>query len=629
MGKGVTTLMGLGIGLVLFFAVNVLSNGALRSWRLDLTEEKLFTLTEGSKNIAAAVDEPIRFKLFVSRGLLDEIPSIKAYAQRVEEMLREYELAADGGIELEVIDPEPYSEAEEAAVEAGLSAAPLGAGLDKLYFGLVASNAVGDRELIRFFDPSQERFLEYEVSRLIHTLDNPKRKIVGVISSLPLAGAGFNPMMPQAGAQRWPILGYIESLYETRTLDDGLTEIPDDVDVLLIAHPKGLADATRFAIDQFVLGGGRTIALVDPWCEADQSGQDPSNPYAAMSADKSSSLPGLLESWGVELVTGRIAADRQNALPVITNNMGAQEQWPMVVWLGLREEAFDPDDAVTSQLGTINIPTAGILRQVTGAPTTFQPLIQTSDDSMDVDVASVRFQPNPKDMLADFVPRKERYTIAARVTGTAQSAFDAPPSPAPDEMAEGEEPPATPEHVTEGSIHVVVVSDADFLDDRFWLRDMGFFGQQKTADNGDFLVNAIENLSGSDDLIAIRGRGQFARPFDRVEEIRRDAEETYLNEERLLTQKLRDAEERINELLQQGSPGSLILTPEVEEEIEKAREEMVETNRQLRDVQYGLRKDIERLGTQLKWINILAVPAVVVVAALALWFVRSRRRPQR
>ena len=628
MGKGWTTLAGLGIGLVLFFALNILANATLRSWRLDLTEEKLFTLSEGSRNIARDVEETVRLKLFVTREPMEDLPDLKTYAQRVEEMLQEYALVSQGKVELEVIDPEPYSEAEEAAVEAGLFAASGFSGLERIYFGLVATNAVGDEELISFFDPREERFLEYEISRVIYTLDHPERTVVGVLSSLPLAGAPPNPMMPQA-PQRWGVMDYIDSVFESRALQPGLSEIPEDVDVLLVAHPKDFPAETLFAIDQFVLGGGRAVILADAWCDNDVAGQDPSNPFAGMNADKASSLGDLLGAWGVELVPARVAADRENALLVNTMVQGAQEQWPMVVGIGLGEDNYDGDDAITSLLGTVNLWTAGILRALPEAGTTFQKLMWTSEDSMDLERGAVQFRPNPKELLEGFVPRKEAYTLAARVTGTARSAFDAPPGSEPEtpEGEEGEEAPAPPaaDHTTEGMIHLIVVSDADFLHERYWMQRT-FFGPRAVADNGDFLINAIENLSGSDDLIAIRGRGELARPFDRVEEIRREAEEKYLNEEKLLNQKLKDAEDRINELIQQENPGSLILTPEVEEAIEAARDEMVDTNRQLREVRFNLRKDIERLGTRLKWLNIGLVPALVCMTAVVLSVTRKRRK---
>ncbi len=629
MSKPSTAIGAIAVGLVLFFAVNILANANLRSWRADLTEEKLFTLSEGSKNIAREIGEPVRLKLYMSRAAIDGVPQLKSHAQRVEEMLEEYALASDGGLALEVIDPEPYSEAESAAVEAGLFPLSLGTGLDKLYFGLVGSNSVGDTELISFFDPSQERFLEYEVSRLIYTLNHPERKVVGVLSSLDLAGAPFNPMMPeQQGPQRWRVLDYVDSLFESRVLEEGLEAIPEDVDVLLVVHPKGFSDATRYAIDQYVLKGGKAIVCLDAWCDADMSGQDPTNPFGGMGADKTSSLPGLLEAWGVELVTGRVAADRTNALSVVSNNRGAQETWPMVVWLGLGEDAFDMEDVVTNNLGQVNLATAGILRQATGATTTFRALVQTSDDSMDVDLGAVQFMADPKSLLANFVPRKERYTLAARVTGSAKSAFPdgKPASATPEEGAD--EAAAKPEHLAEGTLQLIVLSDADFLNERYWLQNT-FLGWRKTADNGDLLVNAIENLAGGDDLIAIRGRGEFARPFERVEEIRRAADQRYLNEERLLQEKLRGAEARINELLQKDTPGdSVILTPEIEAEVEAAREEMAETNRQLRDVHYNLSKDIERLGSRLKWLNIGLIPALITVGAVGLGIAGKRRRPQ-
>jgi ABC-type uncharacterized transport system involved in gliding motility auxiliary subunit len=630
MDKRTTTIVGISVGLILFFAVNILANSLLRSARLDLTTEKLFTLSAGSRNIAQEIKEPIRLKFYLSRGGIEELPQLKTYAQRVEEMLAEYELNSDGKLVLEIIDPEPYSEAESEAVEAGLYPLPLGTGLDKAYFGLVATNTVGDKELISFFDPSQERFLEYEVSRLIYALDHPERKVVGVLSSLDLGGAAFNPMMPrQQGPERWQILDYIDTLFKTSMLEDGITEIPADVNVLLLVHPKGLSEATRYAIDQYVLRGGKAIVCVDAWCDADTSGQDPSNPFGGMGADKTSELDDLLGAWGVELVKGRVAADRENALKVVANNRGAQEEWDMVVWLGLREDSFDKNDAITSRLGQVNLATAGILRQTPGSTTTFQKLIQTSEQSMDVDLGAVQFQANPKDLLANFVPRMERYTLAARVTGPAKTAF---PGGRPTPPADGDpaaQPPPTAEHVAEGNVHVIVVSDADFLHERYWLQNSFLLGFRKTADNGDLVINAIENLAGGEDLIAIRGRGEFARPFDRVEEIRRNAEQRYLSEEHLLEQKLKTAEDHINELLQQEQPGNnVILTPEIEAEVDKAREQMAETNRELRDVHYNLSKDIKRLGSRLMWLNVGLLPVLITATAIGLGIAGKRRRQQ-
>lgn len=627
MGKRQTTLVGIAVGLTLFFAVNVLSNTTLRSWRLDMTDQKLFTLTEGSRNIAADVEETIRLKMYVSGDAIDKVPSLKSHAQRVEEMLEEYVLASKGTIELDVIDPEPYSDAETEALGDGLYAATVGSGLDKLYFGLVATNAVGDKELIAFLDPSSERFLEYEISRLIYSLDNPQRTIVGVLSSLDLAGGAVNPMAPQAPrAPRWRLLDYLDSLFETRNLQDGIDAIPADVDVLLLVHPKGFSDATRYAVDQYVLGGGEAVVCVDPWCDVDPSGQDPSNPFGGMSADKTSHLPELLAAWGLELVPGRVAADRQNALEVMTNNRGAQERWPFVVWIGAKGDAYDADDAITSSLDQVNLATAGILRQTGGATTTFSPLIQTSEDSMDIDLGAVQFQTPPKDLFQNFVSLKQRFTLAARVTGPATSAF---PGGRPSADPDAEAPVEDTGHLADGQVQIVVVADADFLHERFWLRDTFFFGYEKTADNGDLITNAIENLAGGEDLIAIRGRGQFARPFDRVEEIRRQANEEYLSEERLLQQKMTDAESRINELIQQENPGKITLTPEIEVEVARVRAEMADTNRQLRDVHYNLGKDIERLGNILKWLNIGLLPALVSLTAIVLGTAGKSRRRKR
>ncbi len=637
MGKGTTALLGAGIGLVLFFAVNMVSILTLRGFRLDMTQEKLFTLSDGSKNIAAQVDEPIRLRFYFSRDQASDIPDLLSYGQRVTEMLEEYGHASDGMIEVEVVEPEPFSEEEASAVEDGLVGTSLG-GLDKFYYGLVASNAVGDKELIPFFNPNEDRFLEYEITRIVRTLSNPERKVIGLMTSLPMEGAPFNPMTGQRGPARWKILDQIEGLFETRTIAMDVEEIPDDVEVLMVVHPKGLSESALYAIDQYVVGGGKALVMVDPFCQADTSGMDPSNPMASMSADRSSTLPKVFAAWGIELVKGRIAADRENALPMGGRYPG-EESWPMVVWLGLREDNFDSDDAVTTALMQLNVPTPGILRALPEAGTTFTPLMFTSEDSMDMDVASIQFQQQPKELLASFVPRKESYTVAARVSGVVRTAFPNG-KPAEEELfapengdgGEDGEEAAEPDdslagHLAEsaGPVNVIVVADCDFLADGFWMQDYGIFGHRKIAGNADFVVNALENLGGGDDLISVRGRGEYARPFDRVEEIRREADEKYLNQEKLFEQEQSDTETRINELLRQED-GALIITPEIEAELADLYEKKADNIRKQRDALHERDRDIERLGFILKLLHIVVLPLVIAGAAVALGIVRYTKR---
>jgi ABC-type uncharacterized transport system involved in gliding motility auxiliary subunit len=630
--------LGLLILVVLFFAVNILASTALRSERLDLTENKLYTLSPGSKRIAQGLDEPIRLYLYFSQSLAPGRPRLQQYGQRVREMLEEYERAANGKIILEVRDPEPFSELEDEAVQAGLTRIPVGEG-ETFYFGLVGANAVGDQEVIPFLDPGDEAFLEYEVSRLIYTLAHPKRKVVGVLSRLPIDGAPPNQMLQQPGEEPWQIMREMRELFEVRMIEPDAETLPADLDVLLVVHPKNLADATRYAIDQYVLAGGTAVIFVDPHCEADIPPMARQNPMAAMNAPRDSNLPDLFTAWGVTLRPGVVAGDLANAQRVVVQAAQQQEPVSYVAWLSLGEDAIDKDDAVTGLLTQLNLATAGILQTEADAPTTVTPLLTTSPESMAIPTSKISFFPDPKSLLTDFQPTGEKYVLAARVNGKVQTAFpDGPPPLADesemDEEAQGDEASRPGEtHLThsDGPINVIIVADVDMLADRFWIQEQRFgnllLGYRKLSDNGDFLINALDNMTGSSDLISIRARGKYTRPFTLVEEIQRKAEREYLAEEQALQEKLRETETRLNEL-QRARPnqGELLLTPEQKAEIENFRAQRIETRKQLRAVQHNLRRDIERLGTTLKVINIGAVPAAITVLAVVLGVVRVARR---
>lgn len=638
MNRQATAIAALLILIVLFFAVNILASTALRSQRLDLTEHKLYTLSAGSKNIARSLDEPIRLYLYFSRSLAPGRPRLEQYGRRVREMLEEYERAAGGQIILEVRDPEPFSDLEDEAVQAGLSRIPVGGG-DTFYFGLVGTNAVDGREAIPFLDPGDEQFLEYEVSRLIYSLANPQRKVIGVLSSLPIDGAPPNQMLQQPGEPPWQIMREMRDLFEVKVIEPVTDKLPDDLEVLLVVHPKSLPDATRYAIDQFVLGGGRAVIFVDPNCEADIPPGARQNPMAAMNAPRDSNLPDLFKAWGLELQPGVIAGDMTNAQRVVVQGMQQQrEPVSYVAWLALDADAMDESDAVTGRLSQLNFATAGILRLRDEAATTWTPLLTTSDQSMPIETSKISFFPDPKSLLTDFQATGEKYVLAARVSGDVSTAFPDGPPRADEEAAEVDaegvmiEPPAG-DHLARSvvPINVIVVSDVDMLVDRFWIQEQRLgnlmLGYRKLSDNGDFLINMLDNMTGSSDLISVRARGEYARPFTLVEEIRRQAERQYLAEEQALQDKLRETETRINEL-QRARPdqGELILTPQQQAEIDDFRRQRIETRKELRAVQHHLRKDIESLGTKLKVLNIGAVPAAVTVLAVVLGLFRVMRR---
>jgi ABC-type uncharacterized transport system involved in gliding motility auxiliary subunit len=350
---------------------------------------------------------------------------------------------------------------------------------------------------------------------------------------------------------------------------------------------------------------------------------------AAMTAKRSSSLPKLFEAWGVRMVEGQLAADQENALGVRWVDQGREQVVPYVVWLGLGTEELNQDEVMLDGVDRIQLGTPGILEPTETATTTFVPLLQTSEQSMQLPVTSVQFAPDPKQLAADFFPTKRRLTLAARVAGDVKSAFPDGPPAAP----EGEQPAEErPPHLAESAepIAVVLVADCDLLADQWWVRLQSFAGMrmdQKIADNGDFVVNAVDLLRGSTDLIGLRGRGGSTRPFTVVEDLQRQAQQALRAEEQSLVEKLKQAERELNELLSKGDgTAGVLFSPEAQAKIEALREQQVETRRRLREVRHDLRKDIERLGAWLKGVNIALIPALVGLFATGLGVYKKRAR---
>ena len=630
MNKQRISLAGLAVALVLFFAVNMASSALLRGARLDLTENGLYTLSEGTENILATMDEEVTLRFYFSRSLATDYPDLKRYAQRVVELLEEYTSRAGARLRLYVSDPEPFSEEEDRAVAYGMQGVPVNAAGELLYFGLSGTNSTDEEEVIPFFQVRREEFLEYDLTKLIYNLAFPEKKVVGLLSTLPIEGGPFNPMNPRAIPVPWLIVDQIRQAFEVRTLRATATEIPAEVDILMLVHPQGLSPQLLYSIDQFVLGGGRLLAFVDPHCEAQQVPQDPNNQLAALTADRTSDLGPLLAAWGVELSQQKVVGDRLNAQRVVMGNQPVE----YVAWLRLGEGEVNSDDPVTSNLTKeINMATAGALRALPGASTSFTPIIETSSESMEIDRLQIALQPNPTSLLESFLPGGSPLTVAARVSGPATSAYpDGPPEGAPESEDAPAEEEAVPHRATsEQDINVVLIADADMLQDRWWVNVQNFFGNRiaiPSANNADLVINVLDNLSGSNDLISLRSRARFNRPFDRVAEIRRVAEDRFRNKEQELEQRLRETEEKINELQSQkeGGVSAIILSPEQQAEIEAFRAERLDTRKELREVKHQLKKDIERLGSQLKLLNIFVLPLVLPALIALLAMMRSRAR---
>lgn len=625
MGRHVLSIASLVVAVVLFFAVNIFSSAALTQWRLDLTDNKLYTLTEGTRNILAGLDDPITLRLFLSRQVATNVPAISSYAQRVEDLLREYQRQAGGRIDLQVIDPEPFSEEEDLAQRHGLRSMPVDESGDPLYFGLVATNSVDDTEVIEFFSPQRERLLEYDLSRLVHQLDQQESPVVGLVSSLPLKAS---PRMGSGRSQSWLIVDQIEKLFSVETIDPVEGQIPDQVDVLMVVHPKSLSERMLYAIDQFVLAGGRALVFVDPYMEAEARGRGASQ--------SRSDLAPLLDAWGVSLVDGQVAADMQFAERVRYNRGQRQVVGEFPVWINVPASRFNSEDVITANLGNVFFATPGFLEKKDGAATELTPLIRSSDESDRIDVSLITEAATPAEIIEAYEPGDEALTLAARLSGPAETAFpDGPPSvPSDADGGAADTRPAgdlpEPLRATD-QINVIVVADADMLHEQFWARRQNLFGSQiavPSASNADFVVNALENLSGSNDLINVRSRGEFSRPFTKVKEIRKEAELQYRQKEQELLERLEETEQALLELEQgkRGEQSELMLTEEQRQEMERFRKEKVRIRQELRKVQHQLRKDIDALEAWLKFINIGLLPLTIGVGATAVSLTRSRRR---
>ena len=616
---------------LLFIGLTVLFNYTLRGWRLDLTHNRLYTTSPGTDRALASIKEPINLYFFFSQKTAAGIPELNTYGVRVREFLQELVSRSNGKLHLHVIDPQPFSEEEDRAAELGVRGVPLGAANGaQFYFGLAGTNSTDGRQAIEFFDPKKEQFLEYDVVKLIYQLANPKKPVVAWLSGLSMTG-GFDPHSGQM-REPWIIYSDAQQLFDVRPLEPNATRIDPATNVLVLVHPKELSAATQFAIDQYALQGGHILAFVDPLAEGDMSGAEAGNPMAAMGADRSSHLAPLLSAWGLKFNSDEVVADRAHALSV-TLRQGEQPVEHLGI-LGLDQDSFARDDVITAGISSVNVATTGHLDPLTGAQACqpvkgsracFEPLLQSSSDAETLPVARFRMLLDPTTLLDGFKPTGRRYVIGARVTGNVHSAFPAGP-PQGVTLAAGQ----TALKQSAKPINLVVFADTDMLQDFMWVHEQNFFGQRMTqawASNGDLVENALDNLAGSADLISVRGRATFQRPFDRVERLRRAADERLHAKEQELEAQLRDTETKLTALQsKKDNSSSLILTPEQEHEIEHFQTEKVRIRKELRAVRAGLNENIERLGTTLKIINIVVVPLVFAVIALLVWLWRRQRR---
>lgn len=628
------TFGGLGIAVILLFAVNIVSSNIFQGVRLDMTKNELFTLSDGTRNILAKLQEPVTLRLFLSRKRATDLP-IHPHTVRVRELLNEFERAAGGKLRVQHIDPEPFSEDEDRAVGYGLQGFPLEDGESTFYFGAVATGPTDEEVVIPFFSPNREEFFEYDLAKLIYQVAFPDLKVVGLISTLPISGGAQNgPQGINAPPQpAWTVIEQMRQLFEVRDVDVDADEIPDDIDVLMLVHPKNLPAETLYAIDQFALAGGRILVFVDPNAESDYL----SGPAGAVASD----LGKLFSAWGVQFEPNKVIGDLRLAQKVSYNQEGRPAHIDYPIWMSPTQEQLNEEDVVTAKLGSLNFASAGRLTPLDERTTEFTPLVKTTPAATELDAGEVRFMRDPAALLRNYRAANQSFTLAARVTGTIKSAFpDGPPKAAAEAAdpkaasdATAEDKPAAPKHLKESKepLNAIIVADTDMLQDRFWVHVQPVLRVPiPIAANGAFVINALDNLVGSSDLINVRNRGQFSRPFTRVNQLRQEAEIKFREKEKKLLARLQDTERKLLELEQgKQKDSSLVLNKAQLQEIERFRDEKIEIRKELRQVRHKLDRDIQRLEATVKFANIGLMPLLIGVGGIFIAVQRNKRRNRR
>jgi ABC-type uncharacterized transport system involved in gliding motility auxiliary subunit len=594
--------------------------------RIDLTAEKAYTLSAGTRHILAKLDSPVTLRYYCSQAEMP--PELKPYAQEIEDLLGEYQQAGKGKVILERYDPKPDSDAEDSARLNGVQGESLQMGGDRIYLGLSISmldNKVAIPSWLDIFrDPSRERLLEYEISRAISRVINPEPATIGLMSALPVLGQEPNPMMQRMGQQPQQPAVFVTELKKNFNVVDvpmNDTKIEDNIKVLIVDHPRDITDAGQYAIDQFIMRGGKMIAFLDPHAYFDQKHDQMAQVLGESSGQ--SSLPKLLKAWGLDMDINKVVADPSSSMRNPQSG-GIMPTVPLVTRKGVNE-----DDIVTSQIDTLVFPFPGAF---TGKPAdglTETVLAQTSTNSALVE--SITASMGSDSILKDFKPAGVHYAMAIRLAGKFKTAFPEG-KPAENPPASTNTPaPAEPPSLKESpNTAVVLVADSDCLNDNVAFQIGNVFGMrvaQPANGNVNLLQNAVEQLAGDSDLIAVRSRGGLNRPFTRLQELQANAGKQWQDKLKELEAKRNDTQQKISALQasKQGGAQQFILSPEQQKELQNYQKEETDYAKQLRQIQKNLRKDTDSLETTIRVLNIGAMPALVALTGIVLSVVKRKR----
>ena len=599
---------GLACGAILLGALAL--NAALAAWapgvRIDLTQEGLYTISPGMRPLLRSLDEPVRIDLYWTRRAGEGAPQIRAHAQRVTEFLREVEALSGGMVELRIIDPAPFSDAEDEARAAGIAALSVDGVGGTLMLGATVSGPTDRRETISYISPERESFLEYDIATAIATVGRARKGRLGILTSMPLsAPAQQDPAGPPGASREMATIAELKRLFDVIEIDAAAPELPQRLDALMIVQPRALGEPTLRAVDSWIVEGKPTIVLADPYAETDSS------PDAkALGASRSGTtydFP-LLQSYGVDISRETVVGDQAYATRVqFATPNGGSRAIDYLAWLSLDRSAINPEDPLVGGISAVNLMSVGAIVPTQGSALAIAPILSSSDRSELVQTLKIGFFGDPEQLLRDMKPDGQRRTLAARVTGPARSPFTG----------------------RIGQMSMVLIADADLLADMTWLapqRSSDSLAARAISDNGPLIVNAAELACGDGALANLRGRGQYRRPFAAVEAMRKSAEAKHVAREKDLEREIRIAEMRVAQLAREpgAESAAMVLTAEQQAELAQANRSLLEMRRELRQVQFRLREEIDALGLRVLVANAILWPALIAGAALVWYLVRGR-----
>jgi ABC-type uncharacterized transport system involved in gliding motility auxiliary subunit len=571
----------------------------------------------------------VEIRFYCTQGEKEVPAQFKVYSQHIDDLLSEYKQYGRNNVKIKRLNPKPDSDAEDSAKLDGVEGQMLSNG-ESLYMG-VAISALDEKVAIPFLSPERERLLEYDITRAISRVAAPQKPVLGVMTPLPMFGQPMNPMMARMGQQQgqeaWVVVSEWQKDFTVKQVQMDVDKIDDDIKVLMVVHPKDISDKAQYAIDQFIMRGGKLIAYLDGNCVIDNRNAQ-QNPMMGMMGGGGSTMDKLLKTWGINFDTSKVVADATFTSRFVRN--GKPEAAPAV--LSMNASGINKDDVVTSQIDSLLIPFAGVFTGTPAQGLKQTVLLKTTAESQLVE--GIMATMSGEQITRDFKPSGTQYAVAIRLAGKFKSAF---PEGKPADTKPGDKDEKKDEKKSaddslkesKGETAVILIGDADMLYDQFSVQVQNVFGQKIVIPrNGNLNLaqNAVEQMAGDSNLIAVRSRATMNRPFTVVQNMQAKAESDYRSKIKQLEEGLQETQRKINELQAKKEKGQrFILSPEQQKEIEKFRKDENEAKKELKRVRKDLRQDIDSLENKVKWINIAGMPVLVAAFGIGLAVFRGQR----